>query len=209
MSLRYVLGAFIVIGLPPGIAWWFIVHPFVGFWRRLGATRTMTAMGVFFAVTVLGLLPFHRALMGRALPASPQLVVLGFLLIGLGFAIAMARKKHLPMRILAGVPEVHADEGQRGELLTQGIYSMIRHPRYMEIVLITFGYAAISNHVGPWVLAALTFPLIHAVVLLEERELRDRFGEEYREYTALVPRYIPRRWMSASTTSTNGTYPIF
>jgi protein-S-isoprenylcysteine O-methyltransferase Ste14 len=29
------------------------------------------------------------------------------------------------------------------------------------------------------------------VVLLEERELRDRFGAEYDEYCGRVPRYIP------------------
>jgi protein-S-isoprenylcysteine O-methyltransferase Ste14 len=30
-------------------------------------------------------------------------------------------------------------------------------------------------------------------VLLEERELRDRFGAEYEEYCRRVPRYIPKR----------------
>jgi len=31
-----------------------------------------------------------------------------------------------------------------------------------------------------WVLYALTFPVLHGVVLLEERELRERFGPNTR-----------------------------
>jgi len=30
-------------------------------------------------------------------------------------------------------------------------------------------------------------------VLMEERELRDRFRAEYEEYCRQVPRYLPRR----------------
>jgi protein-S-isoprenylcysteine O-methyltransferase Ste14 len=37
------------------------------------------------------------------------------------------------------------------------------------------------------------FPAIHLVVLLEEPELRERFGAEYEEYCGRVPRYIPKR----------------
>jgi protein-S-isoprenylcysteine O-methyltransferase Ste14 len=103
------------------------------------------------------------------------------------------RKKYLSMRILAGVPEVEADPEKRGQLLREGPYAVIRHPRYAEIVFATFGYAALANYLGCWILAVLTLPVLHLVVLMEERELRDRFGEAYREYAARVPRYLPRR----------------
>jgi protein-S-isoprenylcysteine O-methyltransferase Ste14 len=36
-------------------------------------------------------------------------------------------------------------------------------------------------------------PLLHLIVLLEERELPDRFGEAYVDYSRRVPRYWPRR----------------
>jgi protein-S-isoprenylcysteine O-methyltransferase Ste14 len=42
-------------------------------------------------------------------------------------------------------------------------------------------------------MAFLTIPGLHAIVLLEERELVERFGQEYRDYALRVPRYIPGR----------------
>ena len=192
-TLRYILGVFIVIGLPPGLAWWFFVHPFTDFWRRRGVAMTMTVMTVFVVGSMWGLFLVRDPLMGRDLGANQPLVAVGIILFCAAAFIAMKRKKHLPIRILAGVPELQADEEKRGELLDQGIYGRIRHPRYVEIIFFTFSYAAISNHVGPYVVAGLTIPVIHLLVLVEERELIDRFVEAYREYRERVPRYIPRR----------------
>jgi protein-S-isoprenylcysteine O-methyltransferase Ste14 len=39
------------------------------------------------------------------------------------------------------------------------------------------------------------------LVLLEERELRDRFGAEYEEYCRQVPRWIPGRSRRAAARS--------
>ncbi len=191
-TFRYWLGVLLVVALPPGITLWFLVHPFVAFWRRLGATLTMVAVAVYSIVSVGVLVIFRDALMGRDLGTSPPLVLVGIALIGAGFSVHARRKKYLTTAILVGIPEVRADEDRRGELLDQGPYAVIRHPRYMEVLLFTIGYAAVSNHVGPYVLAGLAFPLLHLVVLLEERELLHRFGDAYREYCERVPRYIPR-----------------
>ena len=102
----------------------------------------------------------------------------------------------MTFRILAGVPELETEPDKQGKLLDEGPYAVIRHPRYVEVVFGTFAYAAIANYVGTWILAVMLLPVIHLVVLLEERELRERFGEEYREYSARVPRYVPRRGAS-------------
>ena len=190
---RYIVAILLVAGLPPGLLWWFVVHPFVGFWRRLGAGMTMTVMLIYMFGTLGALYTIRETLMGADLGTSPPLVVVGLLLMGAGAYVSFKRRTYLTAWILAGGPEVHADEEKRGKLLDEGPYAIIRHPRYVEILLIALGYAAVSNHVGPYVVAVLTFPLLHLVVLLEERELRDRFGDAYRDYSARVPRYIPRR----------------
>ena len=96
----------------------------------------------------------------------------------------------LTKRILAGIPELSADDP--GVLLQEGIYARIRHPRYIELLFWILGYALISNYLGTYVLFAITVPAIYLIVLMEEKELRDRFGEEYREYCRRVPRFIPR-----------------
>ena len=88
---------------------------------------------------------------------------------------------------------MQAGAAKRGQLLTEGPYAIVRHPRYIEFALGSFGYAAIANYLGAWIVALLAPPLLHLVVLMEERELTQRFGDEYRESVARVPRYLPRR----------------
>ena len=61
------------------------------------------------------------------------------------------------------------------------------------LLLGTLAYAAFANHVGSWLVALATIPTVHLIVLLEERELIERFGDRYRQYAAEVPRYLPKR----------------
>ena len=56
----------------------------------------------------------------------------------------------------------------------------------------TLAFATFSNYLGAYLVVLAFLPALHLVVLLEERELRDRFGEEYAAYCERVPRYIPR-----------------
>ena len=66
-------------------------------------------------------------------------------------------------------------------------------PRYVEMILGAFAFAAFANYVGGYIVAVLFVAGIHAVVLIEEKELAKRFGEEYKAYKASVPRYLPAR----------------
>jgi len=170
-----------------------VLLPFVGFWRRLGAKVALTINTVVMVSCLVGLWFVREPLLGADLGTHWPLVALGVALAAVAIRIGIARKKYLTFRILAGVPELASAPEDQGTLLTEGPYARIRHPRYVEIVFATFAYAFVANYVGVYILALLTPPVVHLVVLMEERELRDRFGEEYEVYSARVPRYIPAR----------------
>ena len=191
-TFRYIVGVLLVVGLPPGVLWWFVLHPFVGFWRRLGVRLAMIVLGLFLLASVLALATIRDSLLGADLGLSRPLFAVGIVLMVFAALIGLKRRKHLTVRILAGVPEVQSDPEKRGRLLQEGPYAVVRHPRYVEVVLATFAYAAIANYVGCWIMVIAMVPLLHLVVVLEERELVERFGAAYRDYATRVPRYIPR-----------------
>jgi protein-S-isoprenylcysteine O-methyltransferase Ste14 len=189
-TARYVAGVLVVTFLPPGLLWWFLIHPFVDFWRGVGPKKTLIVMGVVGVGGVAALLPVRDELLIRDLGSHPATYGLALALIVTSVAIAIQRRKQLDSRTLAGVPEL--DREAPGKLLTGGIYDAIRHPRYVEVAIGTLGYAVFSMWLGALVIALLTLPVLHLIVLIEERELADRFGDEYERYRARVPRYVPR-----------------
>ena len=99
--------------------------------------------------------------------------------------------KYLDLGILIGLPEITKDN-YPGTLLTEGIYSRIRHPRYVGAFFFVLGLALLANSPIPYIVIFLLIPLIYIIVLLEERELKKRFGAEYEKYCRDVPRFIPK-----------------
>ena len=120
-------------------------------------------------------------------------IALAALCLIIGLKIAHKRRKHLTASIITGIPEL-SKKKYPGKLLTEGIYAKIRHPRYVEIFFFVLGYALFVNYLTAYVMVALSIPVVYLIVLLEERELRDRFGTEYDAYCKKVPRFFPRRW---------------
>lgn len=80
-----------------------------------------------------------------------------------------------------------------GQLATQGVYSLVRHPQYTGIMLAVFGQII---H-WPTIITLLLFPVIvFAYVHLARREeslLSARFGEVYQTYCRDLPMFFPRR----------------
>jgi protein-S-isoprenylcysteine O-methyltransferase Ste14 len=111
-------------------------------------------------------------------------------------AIEIRCRRLLSTRMLLGGPELNANGGP-GKLLTEGIYGRMRHPRYAAILLGMIAVALFCNYLGLYVVVALTVPGLYAVAVLEERELLDRFGDQYCDYMERVPRFIPRKQQAA------------
>jgi protein-S-isoprenylcysteine O-methyltransferase Ste14 len=79
-------------------------------------------------------------------------------------------------------------------IVSTGVFSISRNPLYLGGVLILAGISLAFNL--PWVLILLIPSMIVCHILLiapEERYLADKFGEQYRMYTAKVHRWIGRK----------------
>ena len=77
-------------------------------------------------------------------------------------------------------------------LLTEGAYSVVRHPRYLSAGIGVIGNALIINYLGLYITILVLFSTGLVMLVFEERELVDRFGDPYRQYQREVPRIIPR-----------------
>jgi len=190
-TARYIVGVLLVMSLPPGILLWYAIHPFVHFWRRIGAGWTYAALSPFVVAWMAFAFLTRDALLVRDLGTQLLLLVPTVSCAVVGGIIAWKRRRQLTYRIVTGLPELSPHKHQ-SKLLTEGLYATIRHPRYVEVLLFTAAYAFFANHVGSYIATVLSVPALYIVVLMEEKELRDRFGAEYEDYCRRVPRFFPR-----------------
>ena len=77
------------------------------------------------------------------------------------------------------------------ELVTDGIYRVIRHPSYLGMIILMLGWAlAFRSGLGV-ILAALIVPPLLARIRSEETLLHSQFGDEYDAYRRRTSRLIP------------------
>lgn len=85
-------------------------------------------------------------------------------------------------------------------LATTGLYARLRHPQYLGFVAILFGFLL----QWPTILTLAMFPVLVGMYAWlarqEERDMEAQFGQEWRDYAARTPRFIPR-WGEASRPS--------
>lgn len=78
-----------------------------------------------------------------------------------------------------------------GSLVTDGLYSVVRHPQYTGILLVTF---ALLIH-WPTLLTVAMWPVLlvtyYKLSRREERQAETSFGEVYREYRARTAMLLP------------------
>jgi len=76
-------------------------------------------------------------------------------------------------------------------LVTRGIYSVIRHPSYLGLLVNALGWAlAFRSGVGV-LLTAFTIPPLIARIRAEERLLSAQFGDAYDAYRSRTSRLLP------------------
>jgi len=82
---------------------------------------------------------------------------------------------------------------KRRELITDGPYSMVRHPLYVFSLIGALGIGLASENLLVLALIIAFYIFYYPfTILAEERKLTNKFGQAYLEYMKSTPRFLPR-----------------
>ena len=189
-NIRYVLGVAHTILIPLGMLYWFVIHGWAREWRKIGAARTYLIVLPVLMILGVPLFRMRQTLLGHDLRANWALIAIAAILCVPMMWLEIQYWKHVNISMLAGVPEVSLHGP--GKLLCEGVYGIVRHPRYLSAGIGEIVTALIVNYLGFYLLLLAAVLLGVWMLKLEERELVERFGEDYRRYQRNVPSLIPR-----------------
>ena len=118
-------------------------------------------------------------------------VVVGFVLVIIGGSFRIKSRVALKK---AGFGIVNSYKlqivgGQR--LVTDGIYSFIRHPLYLGEMTRNLGFAVLFASLYGFVFMVIANSFLIVRISIEERMLLDEFGTEYEEYRRRTKKLIP------------------
>jgi protein-S-isoprenylcysteine O-methyltransferase Ste14 len=184
----------IVIFYPGVFVYWFIVHNNIERLRAFG-TRAFWVAALAWLITAGPLLVFRRDIFSvRWMVPEPFWGIL----VGAGtvaFVVALVTfnkaRKQIPHRTMVGFPEIEPQKNKQ-PLLNSGIYARTRNPIYFAHLLLVFSAAVVSNFAANWIMFALDCLILPLLIRAEERELLERYGNEFADYMRRVPRLFPQ-----------------
>lgn len=146
-------------------------HPVLPPFYFLGAIVLMVALDRFLPIVTL---------------IEPPITYLGWVLFGLGIAVALAVNWRFKR---AGTPIRPFEESTA--LVTDGPFAFSRNPIYLGAVVGLFGIFVVLGSLSP---LAVVPPFVYIIrtrfIAVEERMLEAAFGEAYRDYMKRVRRWI-------------------
>lgn len=111
---------------------------------------------------------------------QPAVVTLAVILILIG----------VPIWLIGAITVMRAYN--RDQLLTSGVFGLVRHPMYAAwIVLILPGIALLTARWPFLLMPLVAYAVFKAVIHTEDEYLQTRFGQSYSDYRAFVNEIIP------------------
>jgi protein-S-isoprenylcysteine O-methyltransferase Ste14 len=127
----------------------------------------------FLLTSVFGEQPFYVLYNTFVFPASKMLMGIGILL------------------VIYGWKEIHKAR-KKDKLMIEGIYKYLRHPQYVGFLMITFGLNVMWLTIITLVMWPILVALYWRLARMEDKDMEEKFGEEFLEYKRRVPGFIPR-----------------
>jgi protein-S-isoprenylcysteine O-methyltransferase Ste14 len=141
-------------------------------------------LSMYFITWAFGLQVPQGLLWGHTLEG-----VIGYWGMYIGFGLNLAGG----ILIVRGWREIHSRYWavSKGELVTDGIYSLSRHPQYVGFILMTLGLLVHWATLPLLIMWPILVVQYYKCARREEVEMEEEFGDEYRAYKENVPMFLP------------------
>ena len=148
-------------------------------------------------VTIIPVISFGDSIEGSLIfQWEGYLLILQILLLAISIFLFIAGAKHYDIFQFLGIRQIwtgrsHSVITKGGELKTDGILSVTRHPWYLAAILLIW-----SREFDLSVLITNTILTLYLIIgtLLEEQKLFYEYGESYRKYQKKVSMLIPFKY---------------
>lgn len=139
-----------------------------------------------FSLAVVILAPFSDGRSIGILHVENTIRYIGLLITIPGFVLMQAGEKYLAKQF-----SIEVTLQKDHKLIQSGPYKVIRHPRYLGILIFFTGISlTFRSLLGIFIVLALAGVLIWRV-FAEEKMMREEFGKEWKEYQSKTWRLIP------------------
>jgi protein-S-isoprenylcysteine O-methyltransferase Ste14 len=145
-------------------------------------TALLAALSAAFGIA----LPVLEAALQETHVSNTWAILVGLAFIAAGYGVAYVANREISENWSATI-----DKTRGQNLVTSGVYSIVRHPLYLSGFLILVGTNIYFASTWAWVSVPLVLIVLLIRVPIEERYLVERFGQEYIDYQNRSKRILP------------------
>ncbi len=169
------------------------LHLVPSFWRKIGLWTYLVVLLEWLPVAYI-IRSLQDVLLQHEFYVPAPIIVIGVFLVVGGIVLHGWTAKLLGIKATFGYTELKPDDDVNNDnLVMSGPFSVVRHPSYGAHSLIFVGTFLITGVIAVGVIALIDFLIAYFVTMeLEERELMERFGNQYNDYKRNVPKFFPK-----------------
>ena len=169
------------------------LHLVPSFWRKIGLWTYLVVLLEWLPVAYI-IHSLQDVLLQHKFYIATPIIFIGVFLVVCGIVLHGWTAKLLGIKATVGYTELKPDDDVNGDnLMMSGPFSVVRHPSYGAHSLILVGTVLITGVVAVGITVLIDFLIAYFVTIeLEERELMERFGNQYTEYKRKVPKFFPK-----------------
>ena len=173
--------------IPP---FWILIHPYTAYWRSRRRSPYLVLVPAWVAMWLaVGAVTYRWRFVGLYL--SVWTWVPAVVLFITGFWLYRQSGKHFSRKQLGGLPELLPDHREQ-QLTRSGIRARVRHPVYLAHLCEMVAWSVGTGLAVCYGLTAFAVAAGAVMIRMEDAELEQRFGEEYRKYRQSVGAVFPR-----------------